>query len=176
MSHIVEAVTSIVNPDRELLVQALELVARQYEQEEVERGIAEANRKTRLTTYYYDWTWRRIECGLGIVVPGLARGMGIVTGSQAQTQAQSGATETGQEQPLKFVGDFYDCESRAEQLQGQIVQTYISLATMQVLEQLGYRVEVAPVAVAVEGGQEAEASAQSASAGALQIRGVLYNV
>jgi hypothetical protein len=65
MSHIVEAVTQIANPDRELLVQALELVTRQYEQAEVERGVAEANRQTLIITYYYDWTWRRIECGLG---------------------------------------------------------------------------------------------------------------
>jgi hypothetical protein len=174
MSHIVEAVTQIVNPDRELLVQALELVARQYEQVEVEQGVAEANRQTRITTYYKDWYGHAVECGLGIFVPGLERGMGIVAGSQtqaqAQMQAQSGTTPTEQEQVLlKFVGDFYGCQSLASQVQKQIVQTYISLATMRVLQQLGYRVEVAPVEAQDEQAQATETSA-------IQIRGVIYNV
>jgi hypothetical protein len=95
--------------------------------------------------------------------------MGIVAGSHSAIQAQPNTTETEQEQPLKFVGDFYGCQSLASQLQKQIVQTYISLATMRVLQQLGYRVEVAPVEAQDEQAQATETSA-------IQIRGVIYNV
>jgi hypothetical protein len=111
MSHIVEAKTTIQNPNRELLGQAVQLVAQQH------RGY--------ILDKYHDYFERThtVSTGLAIYTPNLTRGMGVEI------------KESGE---LTFVGDPWRVQNLFEQLQQEIVQIYVALASMQALQQLGY--------------------------------------
>ncbi len=110
MSHIVEAKTSIKNPDSALLSQAVELVAQQHS-------------GGRVTDYYLSFSGQHQPARLSIITDDLHRGMGILV------------KKTGE---LTFKGDYWGRQTLAESLQQQILQTYVSLATMQSLRQMGY--------------------------------------
>ena len=113
MSHIAEMTTTIENPDRGLLRQATELVASQHEGGEIR-------------TYYLDYYEREHRVSLAIATAEMHRGMGIVV----------------KEKKLTFIGDGWGCEELFQQVQGQIVQSYVGLATMQALQALGYQTSV----------------------------------
>lgn len=131
MSHIVEAKTSVVNPDRTLLNQATQLVAQQHQEGHIE-------------TYYLDFSRRRHPVALAIFTKEIQRGIGITVNEQ-----------TGE---LTFVGDSWAVERQYKQIQQEILQTYVSLATMQALQAMGYSSE------ALEG----------ATGGQVVIQGVSY--
>jgi len=111
MSHIVEAQTSIVQPDLAVLRQAVELVAGQHQ------GTIEP--------FYLDYYGKRHEVAsqLALFTPALKRGLGVVV------------RETGE---LVFEGDPWAVQALFQQLQQEIVQTYVSACTKQALEAMGY--------------------------------------
>lgn len=111
MSHIVEGQTSIVQPDLAVLRQAVELVAGQHQ------GTVE--------TFYLDYYGKRhpVASQLALFTSEVHRGIGIVI------------RDTGE---LVFEGDPWAVQALFQQLQQEIVQTYVSLATLQALQQLGY--------------------------------------
>ncbi|HYU77184.1 MAG TPA: hypothetical protein VEL31_31325 [Ktedonobacteraceae bacterium] len=110
MSHIVEAKTAIVQPDTALLHQAATLVAQQH--------------AGTLETFYLDYYGKRHSAPLAIHIPELRRGIGIKVDET-----------TGE---LTFVGDSWGVVAMYQQVQQEILQTYVSLATMQALQQMGY--------------------------------------
>ena len=114
MSHIVEAKTKIKNPNADLLKQAVEIVAGQHEGE--------------VTNHYLDWYHRRQNTELALFTSRLHRGMAV------QVDKATGE--------LKFVGDFYSVETLAQELQNQVCQTYVSLAAMAAMRQMGYQTQV----------------------------------
>jgi hypothetical protein len=111
MSHIVVARTSIQNPNTLLLRQAVELVAKQHS-------------GGRLADHYLTYRGKRVVARLALFTDDIHRGFAIVV------------KETGE---LSFIGDPFLYEEEAEAVQQQIVQTYVSLATMQALQQMGYQ-------------------------------------
>ena len=113
MSHIAELRTTIKNPDQELLRQAVELVAGQHEGGSV-------------GTSYSDYYGEPHRVPLAIATGTMHRGMGIQV----------------KEEKLIFIGDGYGYEEHYKQVRQQIVQGYISLATMQALQALGYQTSV----------------------------------
>lgn len=131
MSHIVEAKTSIVQPDLVVLRQAVEVVAAQH------AGTIE--------TFYLDYYGKRhdINSQLALFTPELHRGLGLVI------------RDTGE---LVFEGDPWAVKILFQQLQQEIVQTYVSLATLQALQAMGYSAQ------ALEG----------EAAGQVVIQGVAY--
>lgn len=130
MSHIVTATTTIVNPDRALLSQACQIVA--------------ANHNGQVSEHYLDYNRRqhRTALRLAIVAPDMHRGIGIQLDDQKR---------------LAFIGDSFLVEERYKQVQQDVIQTYVSLATMQALQQLGYT-----------------AQAEDAGQGQIAIRGTVY--
>lgn len=110
MSHIVEAKTAIQHPNQQLLQQAVSLVARQHQ------GTVEA--------WYQDYYGEQHEVPLAIVAPRLRRGIGITVNAK-----------TGE---LTFIGDSWGVEQLYQQVQQEVVQMYVSLATMQALQAMGY--------------------------------------
>jgi|SRR5579859_1897956 len=120
MSHIAEMATTIENPDRALLRQAVELVANQYEGGEIR-------------TYYQNFYQEEFRVPLAIATAVMYRGMAILV----------------KEKKLTFVGDGWGYEDLFQQVQQQIIQVYISLATVQALQALGYQ-------TTVEDGQEGQ--------------------
>ena len=120
MSHIVQAKTSVTHPDLAILTQAVTLVAQQHS-------------GGRIADYYLTFARsRRTDAQFAIFTSELQRGMGIKI------------KKTGE---LTFIGDYWGHEELATQIQQQILQTYVSLATMQALAAMGYQ------ASAVEGEQ-----------------------
>ena len=113
MSHIVEAQTQILNPDRELLREAVSLVAKQHTGGKIQNFYSTYEREKRQTP-------------LAIRTRLMYRGMAIVV----------------QDGQLTFIGDGYGYEMHYAEVQRQIVQTYVSLATMQALQALGYQTSV----------------------------------
>lgn len=115
MSHIVEEKTSIENPDRALLRQACEIVAQQHDGE--------------VTDYHLDWYRNRCttNTGLALILPQMFRGIGL------KVDEHTGA--------LSFIGDSWGVKPLYEQVQQEITQTYIALATMQALQEMGYSVQ-----------------------------------
>ena len=111
MSHIVEAKTSVKNPDMTLLRQTVELVAQQHS-------------GGRLADHYLSYAGKRQPVQLSLFTNELHRGMGMKV------------KPTGE---LTFIGDFWEREESAKQTQQQIVQTYVGLATMRALQQMGYQ-------------------------------------
>ena len=120
MSHIVQAKTSIKNPDLALLTQAVKLVAQQHP-------------GGRIADYYLTFARSRRDAQVAIFTSELDRGMGLKI-----------KKTTGE---LTFIGDYWGHEELAAQIQQHILQTYVSLATMQALAAMGYQ------ASAVEGEQ-----------------------
>jgi hypothetical protein len=112
MSHIVHAKTSITNPHLDLLRQAVEVVAGQL-------------KGGRVDNHYLTYARKRIAARLSLFSDEIFRGIAIVI-----------KKETGE---LTFVGDPYGYHEVAEAVQQQIVQTYVALATMQALTQMGYQ-------------------------------------
>jgi hypothetical protein len=131
MSHIVEEKTSIVNPDTTLLQQAAQLVAGQY------GGTVE--------THYLDYTHRRHRCLHAIHTPDLERGIGL------NIDAKTGM--------LIFVGDSWMVKEAYQQVQQEVVQTYVALGYMQALQAVGYTASavegVEPGQVVIQGVQYA---------------------
>lgn len=115
MSHIVEAKTSIVNPNRQLLAQAVNLVAQQH--------------NGSVQTSYRDWYRHEheVSTGLVIVTDHLFRGVGV------EIDQETGA--------LTFVGDPWGVNDLFEQVQQEVVQVYVALASMQALQSLGYQTQ-----------------------------------
>ena len=130
MSHIVEAKTSIRSPNLNLLYQAVYLVSEQHQ--------------GTIKDHYEDFYGRRrdVNTAMALFTPELIRGIGVEL------------SDTGE---LTFVGDPWGAHQMFERVQGEIVQTYVSLATMQALTELGYTPE-----------------AQEAEGGRLVISGVSY--
>jgi len=129
VSHIVEAQTSVVNPDRELLRQAVQVVAQQH--------------SGQVESHYLDWNRSQHSCFAAIFTLELIRGIGIVV------DATTGA--------LTFVGDPYGVGRLFQQVSQEILQTYVSLATMKVLQEMGY------TAQALEGEQVGQVVIQGVS-------------
>lgn len=112
MSHIVEARTKIQNPDAALLRQTLEIVAGAHTGGRVDDHILNFGRRR-----------QPISSGLAVFTGRVFRGIGIEI------------DETG---ALSFKGDPWAVQEEFDQLQQEIVQTYVSLATMQALQAMGY--------------------------------------
>ena len=114
MSHIVEATTSITNPDQTLLRQAVELVA-------------QANQGTVKDHYLsYRGKKQQVNTNLAIFTPRLQRGIGIRLGENGE---------------LRVVGDPFMVEELFKQVQQQIVQMYVSLASIRALQEMGYQTQ-----------------------------------
>lgn len=112
MSHIVEAKTTISNPNMQLLAQAVELVCQQHEGGEIRDHYVDYYRKP-----------HTVSTGLAIYTSELFRGIGVEV-------AQSGE--------LTFVGDPWAVNTLFAQIQQEVVQSYVALASMQALQSLGY--------------------------------------
>ncbi len=115
MSHIVEARTTIQHPDLALLRQAVEIVAGAHEGGHVEDHILDYGRRR-----------QPISSGLAVFTGRVFRGIGI---------------EIDEAGMLSFKGDPWQVQEAFNLLQQQTVQTYISLATMAALQQMGYTAE-----------------------------------
>jgi hypothetical protein len=115
MSHIVEARTTIQHPDLALLRQAAEIVAGAHEGGRVEDHILDFGRRR-----------QAISSGLAVFTGRVFRGIGI---------------EITDEGLLSFKGDPWQVWEEFAQLQQEIVQTYVSLVTMQALQAMGYAAE-----------------------------------
>jgi hypothetical protein len=112
MSHIVEARTQIQHPNMDLLRQTLEIVAGSHEGGRVENYILDYGRRR-----------QAISSGLALFTGRVFRGIGIEIDAQGT---------------LSFKGDPWAVHQEFSQLQQEIVQTYVSLATMEALQQMGY--------------------------------------
>lgn len=114
MSHIVEARTSLSHPDLALLRQAVEVVAAQHQ-----GSVQEA---------YEDFYGKKqkVASKLALYTKELHRGIGLVIKHNGE---------------LVFKGDPYGVRDLYAQVQQEIVQTYVSLATMQALQAMGYSVQ-----------------------------------
>ncbi len=110
MSHIVEAKTAIKYPDASLLHQAAELVAGQH-------------KGGHLEDHYLMYGGKEIKTPLALFTKTIHRGIGLVVNDMGE---------------LTFIGDPWGCEEEFEAAQNQLVQTYVSVATMQALQQMGY--------------------------------------
>jgi hypothetical protein len=115
MSHIVEARTTIQHPDLVLLHQAFEIVAGAHEGGRVEDHILNFGRRR-----------QPLDSGLAIFTERVFRGIGI---------------EMAEEGTLSFKGDPWGVEEEFTHLQHEVIQTYVSLATMAALRQMGYTAE-----------------------------------
>jgi hypothetical protein len=115
MSHIVEARTQIQHPDLALLRQTLEIVAGAHEGGRVEDHILDYGRRR-----------QAISSGLAVFTGRVFRGIGI---------------EIDEAGMLSFKGDPWAVQAAFDQLQQEVVQTYVSLATMAALQQMGYTAE-----------------------------------
>lgn len=129
MSHIVEAKTAIVDPNMELLRQATELVAQQHQ--------------GNVQSYYIDWGRRRHTCPLAIFTNDLIRGIGITIDQTTKA--------------LTFVGDPYGVGELYSRVSQEVLQMYVSLATMRALSEMGY------TAQALEGEQAGQVVVQGVS-------------
>lgn len=112
MSHIVEARTQIQHPDVALLRQTLDIIAGAHEGGHVEQ-------------HFLDFSGRpqSVSTGLAVFTGQVHRGIGI---------------EITHEGMLTFKGDPWRVQDAFSLLQQEIVQTYVSLATMQALQAMGY--------------------------------------
>ncbi len=115
MSHIVEARTTIQHPDLALLRQAAEIVAGAHEGGHVEDHILDYGRRR-----------QAIASGLAVFTGRVFRGIGI---------------EIDEAEMLSFKGDPWAVHAEFSRLQQELVQTYVSLATMAALRQMGYSTE-----------------------------------
>jgi hypothetical protein len=119
MSHIVQAKTAISNPNLALLGEALQIVAGAHEGGRVEDHILD-----------FSMHQRRVKTHLAVFTKQLIRGIGI---------------ELTPEGEMQFTGDPWLVDAAYEQIQQEIVQMYVSLATMRALEQMGYSSEASQV-------------------------------
>jgi hypothetical protein len=115
MSHIVEARTRVQHPDLALLRQAVEIVAGAHEGGRLKDHILDEGRRR-----------QAIASGLAVFTGRVFRGIGI---------------EIDQEGMLSFKGYPWGVQAEFTQLQQEIIQTYVSLATMQALQAMGYTAE-----------------------------------
>lgn len=116
MSHIVESKTSIKNPNRELLTQACQIVTETHEGGEIKEEYLNYGMQPQSTSLQ-----------LAIFTNTLHRGLGIELDR-----------ETGN---LTFVGDPWRVRETFEQVQQQVIQTYVSLAMMKALAEMGYETQ-----------------------------------
>jgi hypothetical protein len=119
MSHIVQAKTTITNPNLALLGEALQIVAGAHEGGRVADHILD-----------FSMHQRRVMTHLAVFTKQLIRGIGI---------------ELTPEGEMQCTGDPWLVDSAFEQIQQEIVQTYVGLATMRALEQMGYTSEASQV-------------------------------
>ncbi|HEU5375563.1 MAG TPA: hypothetical protein VFV38_09005 [Ktedonobacteraceae bacterium] len=119
MSHIVQAKTTITNPNLALLGEALQIVAGAHEGGRVENYILD-----------FGMRHRQVNTHLAVFTKQLTRGIGI---------------ELTPEGEMQFTGDPWMVDTDFALIQQEIVQTYVSLATMRALEQMGYTSEASQV-------------------------------
>lgn len=119
MSHIVQAKTTITNPNLALLGESLQIVAGAHEGGRVEDHILNYSRRR-----------QEVNTRLAVFTEQLTRGIGI---------------ELTPEGEMQFTGDPWLVDTAFQQIQQEIVQTYVSLATMRALEQMGYSSEASQV-------------------------------
>jgi hypothetical protein len=132
VSHIVTAQTSIQSPNLDLLRQACEIVA--------------ANHGGKVSDHYLNFSEqkRSTSLHLAIIVPSkLHRGLGLDIDRTTKK--------------LVFKGDPWMADTLFNQIQQEIIQTYVSLATIQALQAMGYT-----------------AQAEDAGQGNVAIRGTIY--
>ncbi|HZT34656.1 MAG TPA: hypothetical protein VFA15_01960, partial [Nitrososphaera sp.] len=87
-----------------------------------------------VTDHCFDWRMNtlKVTTGLALIIPGrMKRGIGM------NIDPMTGA--------LSFIGDSFSFDKSVEplyeQVKGEIKQTYIALATMQALAEMGYNVQ-----------------------------------
>lgn len=114
MSHIVKTKTSITNPNMEMLRQSVALVAQQHQ-----GHLGETYQN------YYKQP-QRPSTGIALFTPTLHRGIGLSLDKQGV---------------LSFEGDPWGVQQEFDQIQQEIIQTYVSMATMQALNQMGYNTQ-----------------------------------
>lgn len=119
MSHIVQAKTAIRNPDLAFLREALQIVAGAHKGGRVDDHILDYYRREQAVSTHLAVYTRKLQRGIGINL-----------------------TPEGE---MQFTGDPWMAEAEFEQIQQEIVQTYISLATIRSLEQMGYSSEASQV-------------------------------
>lgn len=119
MSHIVQAKTAIRNPNLALLGEALQIVAGAHQGGRVDDHILNYYRREQAVNTHLAVYTKKIQRGIGIDL-----------------------TSAGE---MQFTGDPWMVEAEFEQIQQEIVQTYVSLATMRVLGQMGYSSEASQV-------------------------------
>src|SRR5260370_305561 len=115
MSRIVETRTRILNPVLALLRQAAEIVSGANDGGHVEDHILDYGRRR-----------QAISSGLAVFTQHIFRGIGI---------------EIDEAGMLSFKGDPWAIHEEFSRLQQELVQTYVSLATMAALQQMGYSTE-----------------------------------
>jgi len=119
MSHIVQAKTTITNPNLALLGETLQIVAGAHEGGRVENHILDFGMRR-----------RQVNTHLAVFTKQITRGIGI---------------ELTPEGEMQFTGDPWMVDTDFALLQQEIVQTYVSLAMMRALEQMGYTSEASQV-------------------------------
>ncbi len=127
MSHIVQTKTTLKHPNAELLQQAVALVAQQHQ----------GHVSDTYLNYYRQA--QRPSTGLALFTPTLHRGIGLDLDEQGT---------------LVFSGDPWGVQQEFERIQQEIVQSFVSLATMQVFGQMGYTAraeELEPGKIAIRG-------------------------
>lgn len=112
VSHIVQAKTSIVSPDLNLLRQAVEIVAGAHAGGRVEDHIKDFYGKS-----------VPVNTNLAIFTKEVHRGIGIKLTNKGE---------------MEFTGDDWDVEEQYKSLQREITQTYVSICMMKSLQQMGY--------------------------------------
>jgi|SRR5581483_8407383 len=111
MSHSVQAKTTITNSNLALLGEALQIVAGAHEGGRVENHILD-----------FGMHRRQVNTHLAVFTKQLTRGIGI---------------ELTPEGEMQFTGDPWMVDAEYALVQQEITQTYVSLATMRALEQMG---------------------------------------
>ena len=110
MSHIVEAITKIKTPNIALLRRAVAIVAQLHEGGRVSDTYQNFSRRPQI-----------VATGIALYTDQMSRGIGL-------------DIENGY---LKFVGDPWEVEDLFQQVQDEIKQTYVSLALVEALNQMG---------------------------------------
>ena len=116
MSHIVQAKTSIVQPNLEMLRQACEIVASEHEGGQV---------KDHITDFYGRPV--PVQTQLAVYSSVLHRGIGILISPDGN---------------MRFTGDDWGVRQQYQAIQSEIVQIYTALVVAKALQEMGYTTQV----------------------------------